>query len=227
MQVTYLGQSGFLFDIDGVTLLFDPFISGNPLAKDKIDVAALKPDFILISHGHSDHVGDVEKIAAQSGATVVAMHEIAQWFSGHGVKNIMGMNLGGTVDLKGIKAQMVPAWHSSTLPDGTDGGTAAGFVVTHSKGTFYYSGDTALFAEMKLFARRHKIDTAFLCLGGHYTMDAVDAAHAAQFVGAQKVIGMHFDTFPPIVIDHAATKKLFADAQLDFILPEIGESFAL
>lgn len=224
MKVTYLGHSGFMIAVNGKQLLIDPFISGNPLAGG-IDAAALKPDYILVTHGHGDHVGDSENIAKASNAPIIAIHEIAQWFAGRGVTKTNGMNLGGTVDLDGIKVQMVPAWHSSTLPDGSNGGTAAGFIVTHKDGCFYHSGDTALFEEMKLFGRRHKIDTAFLCLGGHFTMDATDAAHAAQYIGADKIVGMHFDTFPPIVIDHAATHELFDKAGKKLVLPKVGEVF--
>lgn len=223
MHITYLGQSGFMITVDGKKLLIDPFLTGNPKATAK--PGDLHPDYILISHGHGDHIGDAVEIAAANNAPIIAVYEIAEWLAGKCAPDTRGMNLGGTIDLDGIKVQMVPAWHSSTLPDGTPGGVAAGFIVTHAQGCFYHSGDTALFEEMKLFGRRHKIDTAFLCLGGHFTMDAVDAVHAAGFVGAKNVIGMHFDTFPPIEIDHAATHALFDKAGIKLILPEVGKAF--
>src|SRR5690606_9223828 len=191
------------------------------------DIGTLKPDYILISHGHGDHVGDAVAIAKNSGATVISNYEITTWFETKGVAKTIGMNLGGHVTLPFVKLQLVPAWHSSTMPDNAPGGTAGGFIVTHQNGVFYFSGDTALFQEMKLFARRQKIDVAFLCLGDHYTMDMVDAVHAAEFLGCDKVVGMHFDTFPPIAIDHDAAQKLFADAKKSLKLPAPGETFLL
>lgn len=226
MQITYYGQSCFMVEIDGTKILFDPFISGNPKAP-AIDPQSLRPDFILVSHGHGDHIGDTVDIARASGATVLAIHEIAEWLGKQGLKNITGMNLGGHVALPFGKVQMVPAWHSSSLPDGSYAGTAAGFIVTHGAGAFYFSGDTALFQEMKLFARRQKIDLAFLCMGDHYTMDMEDALSAADFVGTDRVIGMHFDTFPPIAIDHDKATALFTKAGKHLILPESGKTFTV
>lgn len=225
MRATYYGQSCFMVDIDGTNVLFDPFISGNPKAP-AVDLSTLKPDIILISHGHGDHIGDTVTLAKQSGATVYAIHEIAEWLGKQGVENVVGMNLGGNVTMPFGKVQMVPAWHSSSLPDGTYAGTAAGFIITHAQGAFYYSGDTALFQEMKLFARRQKIDTAFLCMGDHYTMDMVDALTAAEFVDAEQVVGMHFDTFPPIEIDHAKAIDVFTKGGKKLILPKSGETFS-
>jgi L-ascorbate metabolism protein UlaG (beta-lactamase superfamily) len=224
MRVTYYGQSAFMVELQGATLLFDPFISGNPKAP-KVDIATLKPDYILISHGHGDHVGDSETIAKQSGATIISNYEIVSWFETKNIKGGIGLNLGGGIDLPFGRVQLVPAWHSSTMPDGANGGTAGGFIVNHKDGTFYFSGDTALFQEMKLFGRRHTIDVAFLCLGDHYTMDMVDAVHAAEFLGTGTVVGMHFDTFPPIAIDHAKAHDLFKAAKKKLILPEPGKTF--
>lgn len=232
MDITYYGQSAFLIKLGGGTILFDPFITDNPKAP-KVDINTIKPDYILVSHGHADHIGDTAAIAKHSGATVICNFEIADWLEKkHSIENTIDLNLGGGVDLPFGRVQLVPAWHSSDLPDGSSGGTAGGFIVTHQKrddklGTFYFSGDTALFTEMKLFGRRHKIDHAFLCLGDHYTMGAVDAVHAADYLGCDKIIGMHFDTFPPIEIDHQATLDLFAKANKTLKLPMPGESFML
>lgn len=226
MHVTYYGQSAFMVEVKGAKLLFDPFITGNPKAA-SIDIDTLKPDYILVSHGHGDHVGDAETIAKNASAKIISNYEIVSWFEGKGVKDGIGLNLGGGIDLPFGRVQLVPAWHSSVLPDGTNGGTAGGFIVTHADGTFYFSGDTALFQEMKLFGRRHKIDVAFLCLGDHFTMDMVDAVHAAEFLGTDHVVGMHFDTFPPITIDHQKALDLFAQANKKLTLPTVGDSFDL
>lgn len=193
MRVTSYGHAAFLIEVDSAKLLIDPFISGNPSAP-AIDIKSIKPDYILLSHGHGDHVGDAEEIAKNSDAVIISNYEIVSWFEKKGIQNGIGLNLGGGVDLPFGRVQLVPAWHSSVLPDGTNGGTAGGFIVTHKNGTFYFSGDTALFQEMKLFGRRHKIDAAFLCMGDHFTMDMVDAVHAAEFLSTDTVIGMHFDT---------------------------------
>lgn len=222
MQTTYYGHSCFMIQIDGTILLFDPFLTGNDKAA-AIDIKALKPDFILISHGHGDHIGDTVEIAKHSGATVISNFEIANWLNKQGVDKTIDLNLGGSAELPFGKAQLVPAWHSSDLPDGTPAGTAGGFIVTHPGGVFYFSGDTALFNEMKLFSRRHDITRAFLCLGDHYTMGVEDAAVAADFLKCDDIIGMHFDTFPPIEIDHTHAFDIFAKAGKKLILPKIGE----
>jgi L-ascorbate metabolism protein UlaG (beta-lactamase superfamily) len=226
MKVTYYGQSAFLMELGGASLLFDPFITGNPKAP-KIDLKTLKPDYILVSHGHGDHIGDTVAIAKNSGATVVCNFEIANWLNKQGVEKTIDLNIGGGRDFDFGRVQLVPAWHSSDLPDGTPGGTAGGFIVTHKNGAFYFSGDTALFNEMKIFGKRHKFDYVFLCLGDHYTMGYVDAAHAAEFLDCKNVIGMHFDTFPPITIDHQAAQDTFAKAGKSLKLPKPGENFTL
>jgi L-ascorbate metabolism protein UlaG (beta-lactamase superfamily) len=224
MKATYYGQSCFMVDVNGTSILFDPFITGNPKAP-HVDITTLKPDFILVSHGHGDHIGDTVEIAKHSGATVICNFEIAEWFKKQGVEKTIDLNLGGKTSLPFGAVQLVPAWHSSDLPDGSSGGTAGGFIVTHKDGTFYFSGDTALFNEMKLFGRRHTFNAAFLCIGDHYTMGYEDAAVAAEFLGVTNVIGMHFDTFPVIEIDHAKATEAFTTAGKTLKLPTPGETF--
>jgi L-ascorbate metabolism protein UlaG (beta-lactamase superfamily) len=213
MDITYFGHSAFLVKLDGGTLLFDPFISENPLSKDKVDLADVKADVILLSHGHWDHVGDTVALAKQNDAPVVAIVETAAWLEKQGVKT-RELNLGGKIDLGFATVRAVPAWHTSSLPDGTYGGTAAGFVVTHKHGTFYFSGDTALSLEMQLIGARYKPDIAFLCMGDLYTMDVEDAAHAAQLLGVKNVIGMHYDTWPPIHLSKDKAHDIFRQLEI-------------
>lgn len=228
MQITFYGQSCFMMDIDGTKVLFDPFITNNPKAP-KIDIATLKPDFILLSHGHFDHVDDAVAIAKSSGAIVVSNPEIGTWLGKQGVDKakISSINLGGSMKMPFGSVQLVPAWHSSDLPDGSGGGTAGGFIVTHKGGSFYFSGDTALFQEMKLFAKRQKLDFAILCIGDHYTMGYEDAATAAEFLGVDKVLGMHFDTFEAIKIDHDKAIEAFKKVNKTLVLPVPGQDVSI
>ncbi len=212
--------------IDGVKLLFDPFITGNDLASD-IDITTINPDFILLSHGHQDHILDAETIAKQSNAPIISNFEIVNWYGDKGIENGVPMNHGGTVDCDGVKVKMTNAVHTSSFPDGSYAGQPAGFVVSGKEQSFYYSGDTALHYDMKLIGEEAHIDFAFLCLGDHFTMGIDDAAKAAKFVGTKEVIGMHFDTFPPISIEHENASKTFKDVGLNLKLPNIGEEFNL
>ncbi|MFM8981435.1 MAG: metal-dependent hydrolase, partial [Spartobacteria bacterium] len=151
MKYTYFGHSCFLVETGGCRLLFDPFITPNPLAA-SIDIKSIEADVILISHGHFDHVADAVALANQTGAQVIANWEIADWLGKQGVKNTLPMNHGGTVKIPCGHAKMVNAVHSSSLPDGTYGGNPAGFVVESAEGAFYYAGDTALTQDMKQIA---------------------------------------------------------------------------
>ncbi|NML67520.1 metal-dependent hydrolase [Hymenobacter sp. RP-2-7] len=226
MQLTYFGHSCFLATIDGVRVLFDPFISGNPLAKD-VNVNAIEADFILLSHGHGDHVGDFESIATRTGAKFLAIAEIAGYYGAKGFDGI-GANLGGKVELPFGTVHCVAAAHSSSLPDGTYGGVAMGFVIKTKEGkTFYFAGDTALTYDLKLIKERHQLDFALLPIGDHYTMGISDALVAADWVGATELIGMHYDTFPPLVIDHAAAQAEAQAAGKNLRLLRIGETVEL
>ena len=222
-EITYYGHSCFMVELDGVKLLFDPFITGNEAAL-SIDVSEINPDFILLTHGHQDHILDAEAIARQSGATIIANYEIATWYQGVGIENTLPMNYGGTVDCGGVAVKMVNAVHTSSFPDGSYAGQPAGFVVTGETRSFYYSGDTALHADMQLI---DKVDFAFLCIGDHFTMGIDDAIRAAKFVGVTQVVGMHFDTFPPIKIDHTAAMEKCRQHALILKLPQIGETFTV
>jgi L-ascorbate metabolism protein UlaG (beta-lactamase superfamily) len=225
MKYTYLGQSSFLLETDTHKFLFDPFISPNPLAK-TIDITKLQADYILVSHGHEDHVADLIVLAKQTKAKVIAMPEIISWVNKQGVDNVHSMNYGKyTFDFGMVR--MVWATHSSSLPDGSYGRNPAGFVLELDGKQIYFAGDTGLTIEMKLLAELYKLNYAILPIGGNYTMNVDDAAIAANYINCDKIIGIHYDTFPVIEIDSANAIENFKRAQKTLLLPAIGETILL
>lgn len=227
MKITYYGQSCFQVETQGKKLLFDPFITPNDLAKD-IDVKKINPDFILVSHGHEDHVADLVDIAKRSEAKVICIWEIATWLGNQGLKNNHPMNIGGQWTFDFGKVKCVNAVHSSTFPDGSSAGSAMGFVIWNEEGCFYFAGDTALTMDMKLIPMTcPKLDFAILPIGDNFTMGIHDAALASDFIECDKIVGCHFDTFGFIEIDHKAAQKVFEDRRKALILPNIGESLSI
>lgn len=222
MNLTYYGHACFAVETATHTLLFDPFISGNPLAKD-IDLQGIKADFILLSHGHQDHLADAVAIANRTGATIIAAYEVAAWLAKQSARKTHPINHGSTVFDFG-RLRYVNAIHSSSLPDGSYGGNPGGFVVETTEGNFYYSGDTALTQDMKLIGDTVPLSFAVLCIGGNFTMDVADAAEAAEFVECDEIVGVHYDTFPPIKIDHELAKRKFEDSGKTLHLLKIGET---
>lgn len=210
----------------GKNILFDPFITPNPLAQE-IEVAEIKPDVILVTHAHGDHIADLISIAQQSKAVVVSSYEIAEWVNQQGYENTIPMNIGGTVDLGAFKAKMVNAVHSSTFPDGRAGGNPAGFVVYNDEDCFYYAGDTALHMDMQLIAADFKLGFAFLPIGDHFTMGVDDAVRAAEFIRCDEVIGMHYNTFPPIEINKDMAIAAFEANGLNLNLMNINQSMEI
>lgn len=223
MKATYLGHSTLLVETGETRLLFDPFISQNPLAAG-IDVGAIEADYVLLSHGHGDHLADAEAILKRTGATLISNYEIVTWFGGKGIEKAHPLNHGGGFVFPFGRVDYVSAIHSSMLPDGSYGGNPGGFVVSTSEGTFYFSGDTALTMDMKIIGEKYQLAWAALCLGDNFTMGPRDAATAAGWAGAKEVIGIHFDTFPPIAIDHEAAGAEFASAGVKLHLLKPGES---
>jgi len=223
MKLTYYGHACFSVQAGGKTLLFDPFITPNPLAQ-KIDVEKIAADYILISHGHGDHVADVVKIADRTGAAVIAPYEVGSWFEGNGVKNVQSLNHGGATKTDFGRVKLTAAIHSSSMPDGSYGGNPCGFVIESSDGNFYYSGDTALTMDMKLIGETTKLRFAVFPIGDFFTLGIEDALRAADFVKVDKIVGVHYDTFPPITVDHGAVLKAARDAGRELLLPGIGES---
>ncbi len=222
MKITYYGQSAFRIELNDTQLVFDPFISQNPLAK-SIDVASIPADFILLSHGHQDHIADAESIARRTKATIVSNYEIVTWYGEKGL-NGHPMNHGGKWKFDFGTVKMTNAVHSSVLPDGTYGGNPAGFVLESTAGNFYFAGDTALTLDMKLIPMTSKpLDFAILPIGDNFTMGYEDAVIASDFINCDKIIGCHYDTFGYITIDHEAAKKAFEAKGKELILLEIGK----
>jgi L-ascorbate metabolism protein UlaG (beta-lactamase superfamily) len=226
MEITYYGHSCFSVDVGGQILLFDPFIKGNPLAKG-IQLEKIKADYILISHGHGDHIEDAIELARQTNATVIAAYEITNWVLNHGITKVHPMNIGGHWMFDFGKVKCVNAVHSSSFPDGTYAGSPLGFLVEAAGGNFYYAGDTALHYDMKLIGDYKKIDFAFLPIGSNYTMGVDNAVIASDFIKCDYIIGMHYDTFEKIRIDHDEAKKKFDLAGKQLTLMKIGETINL
>ena len=226
MNLTYYGHSAFSVEINGKKLLFDPFISPNELAKD-IRIADIDADYILVSHGHADHIADCVAIAQGTGAKVISNYEVCTWLSKQGVKNYHPMNTGGKWDFGDFIVKCVVAQHSSCLPDGSNGGNPIGFIIYSKEGNFYYAGDTALTVDMQLIPRWVKLNFAVLPIGDNFTMDYTDALMAAKMVECKEVVGVHYDTFGFIKIDHKKTEQVFTDAGIKLHLIEIGKTIAI
>lgn len=226
MKITFYGQNSLHLKIKGKNIIVDPFISGNPLSKDKIDVSSLKADYILVTHAHQDHVLDVETIANNTGATIVSNYEIAMHYQEKGF-TVHPMNHGGGWQFDFGHVKYVAAVHTSAFADGSDGGIPGGFVIEGEHKNIYIAGDTALTMDMKLIPMRTKLDLAILPIGDNFTMGVEDAILASDFVECDKVLGVHYDTFGYIEIDSAAAVKKFYDAGKDLMLLDIGESIEL
>jgi L-ascorbate metabolism protein UlaG (beta-lactamase superfamily) len=223
MKITFYGHACFGVEIAGKHLLFDPFVSPNELAKD-IDVDAIPADYILLSHGHVDHVADATRIGLRTGAKVISNFEVVSWFGAKGLENGHPMNHGGQWKFDFGTVKYVNAVHSSVLPDGTYGGNPGGFVISSDEGTFYYAGDTALTMDMQLIGRVFDLDFAILPIGDNFTMGVDDAIIAAEFIKCNKIVGMHYDTFGFIEVDKAAAKAKFTAAECELILLDIGST---
>jgi L-ascorbate metabolism protein UlaG (beta-lactamase superfamily) len=237
MEIKFHGQSCFELSEGDVTVLTDPFLKpNNPVAVATAE--DVNPTHIALSHGHADHIADAVGVAKRTGAHCVALVELAKWLEAQGVVEVSDPNFGGTVEFEWGYVSVVPAWHTNTIPGSEDSpysaelgivlGAAAGLVIKIGETTVYHAGDTCLFGDMKLIARRSDIDVALLPIGGHYTMDRRDAVVAAEFVGAGTVIPMHYNTFPAIETDPQAFKsEVEAATSATVVVLEPGESHSL
>ena len=227
MDFKYLGHSCFQANIGGKNIVFDPYISGNELAiKAGIKIDDVKADYILVTHGHSDHVADLLQLAKRTNATVISSWEICQWVINQGYAKVHPLNIGGTKVLEFGSVKMTYAAHSSSFSDGSYAGISAGYLIMAEGKTIYFAGDTALTYEMKLIGELHKIDHAILPIGGNFTMDMYDASIAADFINCKDILAMHFDTNVYIKIDHEKAKQLFTQSGKNLHILNIGESIA-
>ncbi|WP_218599411.1 metal-dependent hydrolase [Polaribacter sp. NJDZ03] len=225
MKIKYLGHSCFSIEINKVTILIDPFISGNALAS-HIDISNLKADFILLTHAHQDHVLDVEVIAERTKAVIVSNYEIAMYYGAKDLK-IHPLNHGGTFKTEQFSAKYVNAIHTSSFVDGTYGGEPGGFVISSKDKNVYVAGDTAVTMDMKLIPLTTKLDAAIFPIGDTFTMGVEDAIIASDLVECTKVIGCHFNTFPPIEIDVNEAKSKFTAKNKELVILEIGGNINL
>ena len=225
MKITFLGHSCFSIEINEITILIDPFISGNALAA-HIDLSNLKADFILLTHAHQDHVLDVEVIAERTKAVIVSNYEIAMYYGAKDL-NVNALNHGGTFKTDNFSAKYVNAIHTSSFANGTYGGEPGGFVISSKDKNLYVAGDTAVTMDMKLIPMSLKLDAAIFPIGDTFTMGVEDAIIASNLVGCGKIIGCHFNTFPPIEIDVNDAKNKFSLKDKELIILEIGEKISL
>lgn len=228
LSITWLGHATFIITTPGgKRIVTDPWLEGNPKCppdRKRIDAA----DLILVSHGHSDHTGDVVSVGRSTGATILAVHELSLWLGQKGLQNVQGMGIGGTVSVAGLEVSMTNAVHTSSVVEDEQIvylGNPAGFVVRmENQQAFYFAGDTALFGDMRLIGEMHAPDIAFLPIGDHYTMGPDAAARAARMLGVRQVVPMHYGTFPVLTGTPERLKTLVEPHGIDVLVLKPGET---
>jgi L-ascorbate metabolism protein UlaG (beta-lactamase superfamily) len=226
-EVTWLGHACWSVKTGSHTLLIDPFLSDSPSAPKSAD--EVEADFLLVSHGHFDHVGDVAAIAQRTGATLVSNFEICQWFaSKHGLQHTLGMNLGGEATLPFGRVKLTLALHSSTLPDGSGGGNPCGFLLRLNEGkTIYFACDTGLFGDMSLIGKAG-LDLAVVPIGDVFTMGPDDAVEAVQMLQPKRVVPSHFNTWPPIAQNaNTWADRVRMETKAEAVVLKPGESVTI
>lgn len=222
IRITWHGHATVSLEAGGHTLLIDPFLTDNPSAI--TTAASLEPDFVLLTHGHADHVADAADILRRTGALLISTPEITGWFEAQGVGNSHAMNIGGFTDFPFGRLKLTPAWHSNSLPDGSYGGMPTGLLLELDGRRVYHAGDTALFSDMKLIGEGG-LDLAFLPIGSNFTMGPAEALQAVKLLNARSVVPIHFNTFPAIEQDAAAFARQVEQNGARCLLPQPGEPF--
>lgn len=228
LSITWLGHATFLLRTSsGTRIILDPWVSTNPSTPDSAKKVG-EVDLMLVTHGHGDHTGDAVSIARASGAQVVAPYELSVWFQKKGLKNVVGMNPGGTLTTRGLSVTMVPANHSSSVDEGDEivyAGVATGYVLRFEDGfTAYFAGDTSVFGDMRLIREMYRPTLAFLPIGDIFTMGPEQAAFACDLLGVRQVIPMHYGTFPLLTGTPARLRELVAPKGIDVIELKPGET---
>jgi len=223
-ELTWLGHATWHIRTGGVDVLLDPFLDESPVAQ--VKAAEVPADYILVSHGHFDHVADVVAIAKRTGATVLSNFEISQWLLAQGVENTVGMNLGGGIQQPFGHVKMTVAHHSSQLPDGSDGGNPGGFLLTLPEGRIYFACDTALFGDMGLIASG--VELAVLPIGDLFTMGPEDSVEAVKLIGPKRVTPNHYNTWPLIEQDADQwAESIRQQTTAEPVVLQVGESLSL
>ncbi|REK09398.1 MAG: metal-dependent hydrolase [Planctomycetota bacterium] len=221
----WLGHGSWSLETGGHKVLLDPFLDDSPSAPCK--AADVEAEFVLVSHGHFDHVADAASIATRCDATVVSNFEVCEWLQKKGVKSAQPMNLGGGIDLPFGRVQLTLAHHSSVMPDGAYGGNPGGFLLTLDDGKIYFACDTALFYDMKLIGAAG-IDLAVLPIGDRFTMGPADAVEAVKLIGPKRVLPAHYNTWPPIEQDAQAwAARVKAETKAEPLVIEPGATVTL
>ncbi|MFU2158068.1 MULTISPECIES: metal-dependent hydrolase [Caldisericum] len=226
-KILYLGHATVMIINDFGNIVIDPFFTGNPLNPMKVEECNTK--YILVTHGHSDHLGDTIQIAKNNDATVIAIYEVAHYLGKEGVKNLVLMNIGGTVYFDKFSVKMVQAIHTSSINANGNliyGGVSVGYVIKLDDLTIYHAGDTALFSDMSIIGSQFSIDIAFLPVGGYFTMDANDALMAVKMIHPKYVVPMHYNTWDIISVDIERFKEMVdKETRSTCLILKPGEAF--
>ncbi len=228
MRLTYYGHSAFLIETKGVSLLFDPFITGNKLAEKHVSADDLSADVILLTHAHSDHWGDTVSIARRSDALVVGNFEITRYLAEkHGYENIRDLNTGGKWRFDWGEVIQTYARHSSSFPDGAYGGNPNGYLL-HLEGKWIYNtGDTCPFTEMSWIGEDYPIEMALMPVGDCFTMGPAESLRAIKMIRPRRTVPLHYNTFPPIEIDIRQWAVMVREAGYEPNVLEPGETIEL